>query len=67
MSRPFLDIRGRVSAGGERGLLSIAFDPRYERNRLFYAYYTNGSGNIEIDEFRARSNTRAPASARAVG
>jgi glucose/arabinose dehydrogenase len=59
MGRPFLDIRGRVSAGGERGLLSIAFDPRYERNHLLYAYYTNDRGEIQIDEFRARSNTRA--------
>ncbi len=59
MGRPFLDIRGRVSAGGERGLLSIAFDPRYERNHLLYAYYTNDRGHIQIDEFRARSHTRA--------
>ena len=57
--RPFLDIRGRVSSGGERGLLSIAFDPRYPRNRLFYVYYTNGSGNLEIDEFRASSKAEA--------
>jgi glucose/arabinose dehydrogenase len=57
--RPFLDIRGRVSAGGERGLLSIAFDPGYERNHLLYGYYTNKRGNIQIDEFRARSRTRA--------
>ena len=58
-ARPFLDIRGRVSTGGERGLLSIAFDPHYRRNRLFYAYYTNGAGDIQIDEFRARSNRDA--------
>jgi glucose/arabinose dehydrogenase len=57
--RPFLDIRERVSAGGERGLLSIAFDPGYARNHLMYAYYTNGRGNVQIDEFRARSRTRA--------
>jgi glucose/arabinose dehydrogenase len=57
--RPFLAIRGRVSSGGERGLLSIAFDPHYRRNRLFYAYYTNDSGDIEIDEFRASSDTEA--------
>jgi len=57
--QPFLDIQGRVSSGGERGLLSIAFDPRYGRNRLFYAYYTNAEGNIEIDEFRAASDTDA--------
>jgi glucose/arabinose dehydrogenase len=63
---PFLDISGRVSSGGERGLLSIAFDPRYGRgrNHYLYAYYTNGAGNIEIDEFRAASNTRAPKSSR---
>ncbi|MEK6328639.1 MAG: PQQ-dependent sugar dehydrogenase [Actinomycetota bacterium] len=54
--QPFLDIRARVSTGGERGLLSIAFDPHYRRNGLLYAYYTNRAGNIEIDEFRARTN-----------
>jgi glucose/arabinose dehydrogenase len=62
--RPFLDVKGRVSSGGERGLLSIAFDPRYRRNHLFYAYYTNRHGSIEIDEFRASSNTRARARTR---
>jgi glucose/arabinose dehydrogenase len=66
-AQPFLDIRGRVSSGGERGLLSIAFDPNYARNQRFYAYFTNGSGNIEIDEFRASSNTKAtPGSRRRV-
>ncbi len=29
LGQPFLDIRGRVSTGGERGLLSIAFDPHF--------------------------------------
>jgi glucose/arabinose dehydrogenase len=58
-AKPFLDIRGRVTTQDERGLLSIAFDPRYARNRLLYAYYTNGGGDIEIDEFHARSDIRA--------
>jgi len=58
-SQPFLDISGQVSSGGERGLLSIAFDPHYGRNQRFYAYYTNGGGNIEIDEFRAASSIHA--------
>jgi glucose/arabinose dehydrogenase len=57
--QPFLDIHGRVSTGGERGMLSIAFDPHYPRNRLLYAYYTNRAGNIEIDEFHAGSNRNA--------
>ncbi len=56
----FLDIRGRVSTAGEGGLLSIAFDPRYQANGLFYAYYTtDGSHRIAIDEFRAPSDTDA--------
>src|SRR5688572_14225237 len=38
---PFLDIRNLVSAGGERGLLSIAFHPRYQENGFFYVNYTN--------------------------
>ncbi|MEE8625639.1 MAG: hypothetical protein V3T19_09890, partial [Acidiferrobacterales bacterium] len=29
---PFLDIRDRVSSGGEKGLLSVAFHPRYKNN-----------------------------------
>jgi glucose/arabinose dehydrogenase len=56
---PFLDIRGRVSSGGEQGLLSIAFHPAYRRNHRFYAYYTNRAGNLEIDEFRARNHRDA--------
>jgi glucose/arabinose dehydrogenase len=48
----FLDIRGFVSTGGERGLLSIAFPPDYESSRRFYVYYTDRNGNIEVDHFR---------------
>jgi glucose/arabinose dehydrogenase len=60
----FLDIHGRVSTDGERGLLSMAFDPRYARNRAFYVYYTNRDGNIEVDRFHAKSNSRANAASR---
>ena len=51
---PFLDISGRVVAGGEQGLLGLAFpkgfgaaDPR------FYVYYTAaGAGDQTLSEFR---------------
>jgi glucose/arabinose dehydrogenase len=56
----FLDIRGLVGAGGERGLLSIAFPPDYPRTRRFYAYYTDLDGNIRVDEFRRRSAQQRP-------
>jgi len=44
----FLDLRGRIAAGGERGLLSIAFHPQYTINGRFYIYFTNTSGDIRI-------------------
>jgi len=65
--KPFLDIRGNVSYGGERGLLSVAFPPDYPRSKRFYVYYTDNDGNIRIDEFKRASATRAkPASQRQV-
>jgi glucose/arabinose dehydrogenase len=64
LGHPFLDIRGRVSSGGERGLLSIAFPPDYVRSRRFYVYYTDRQGNIRVDEFRRRTPTRAAAGSR---
>ncbi len=59
LRRPFLDIRGLVAAGGERGLLSIAFPPDYRRSRRFYVYYTDNAGDIRVDELRRKSPTRA--------
>jgi glucose/arabinose dehydrogenase len=48
---PFLNISSLVSTDSERGLLSMAFDPRYASNRRFYVYYTNLSGNIVVARF----------------
>lgn len=59
LGAPFLDIAGLVGFGGERGLLSIAFPPGYERSGRFYVYYTDRQGDIRVDEFRRRSATRA--------
>ena len=56
--RPFLDLRGKVSFEGERGLLSIAFPPDYAKSRRFYVYYTDNAGNIRIDEFKRATPTR---------
>src|SRR5262249_49804036 len=43
----------RVRAGGEQGLLSVAFHPGYAGNHLFYVDYTALNGNTVIAEFRA--------------
>jgi glucose/arabinose dehydrogenase len=55
---PFLDITSLVSAGGERGLLSLAFPPDYSASGRFYVYYTarNPSGAVTIDEFHISGN-----------
>lgn len=51
LAEPFLDIRGRVLDGGERGLLSIAFHPAYAVNGRFFAAYTDNSGTVVIARF----------------
>jgi glucose/arabinose dehydrogenase len=56
---PFLDISGETTTDGERGLLSIAFDPGYQSNGLVYAYFTTNSGNLKISEFGTNSDTDA--------
>jgi glucose/arabinose dehydrogenase len=49
----FLNIKGRVSCCGERGLLSIAF-PDFRRDRRFYVYFTDQSGDIRVVEYRRK-------------
>jgi glucose/arabinose dehydrogenase len=52
----FLDIRSRVRAGGEQGLLGLAFHPSYSINRRFFVYYTRtADGAIVISEYSASS------------
>ena len=62
--QPFLDIRDLVSSGGERGLLSIAFHPRYAKNHLFYVDYTDTDGNTRVVEYRSDGTRAIPSSAR---
>ncbi len=59
LSRPFLDLTGRISSGGERGLLSLAFAPDYARSGRFYVYYTARDGAIRIVEYRRKTRNRA--------
>ena len=48
LETPFLDIRSR---GSERGLLSIAFHPKYAEEGYFYTYYTDPQGNSMVSRF----------------
>jgi glucose/arabinose dehydrogenase len=61
----FLDIRRRVQYLGEQGLLGLAFDPRYERNRRFYVAFTTKTGLNTVERF-VSDGTRALLSSRTV-
>jgi glucose/arabinose dehydrogenase len=51
----FLDIRSVVLAGGERGLLGLAFPPNAASGR-FFVNFTDRSGNTVVARFRRTSN-----------
>lgn len=53
---PFLDLSDRVLAGGERGLLGLAFHPDFARNgRLFVSYTRQPDGATVVAEYRRDS------------
>ena len=63
---PFLDIASKVSIGGERGLLSMAFHPDYATTGFFYVYYTNTSGDIVIERYQVSSDANVANASSAV-
>jgi glucose/arabinose dehydrogenase len=61
LSRPFLDISRLVTAGGEQGLLGMAFAPDYAQSRRFYVHYSDRSGDNRVVEYRSQSDDVADA------
>jgi glucose/arabinose dehydrogenase len=63
-STPFLDLRSVVQAGGEQGLLGLAFHPDYEHNGRFFVFYTakpppNQTANVgsnTLEEYKVSSD-----------
>ncbi len=53
LQTPFLNIAGKIVAGGEQGLLGLAFHPQYSSNGRFFVNYTrNSDGGTVVSEFR---------------
>jgi hypothetical protein len=52
----FLDVTTKIDAGGERGLLSLAFHPQYAANGRFYVYFTNPNGDIRVVRYVVSGN-----------
>jgi glucose/arabinose dehydrogenase len=51
LATPFLDLSSITSDGGERGLLGLAFHPRYATNGHFFVNHTDNAGNTRILRF----------------
>lgn len=56
---PFLDIRDRVQAGGERGLLSVAFHPNYLVNGYLFVNYTDHNSDTVVSRFQVTEDPNA--------
>jgi len=59
----FLDIDGRVTSGGEMGLLGLAFHPNFTGNGFFYVNYTttqNGPRRTAISRYSAQGDQADP-------
>ena len=54
-TQPFLDIRDRVTFGGERGLLGLAFHPDYKTNGFLYLNYVGAGDITNISRFKVNS------------
>ncbi|WP_294309805.1 PQQ-dependent sugar dehydrogenase [uncultured Chryseobacterium sp.] len=55
-STNFLNISSKITYGGERGLLGLAFHPQYPTNGYFFVYYNDTGGNITVARY-TRSST----------
>jgi glucose/arabinose dehydrogenase len=65
---PFLDLQNVVSTGGERGLLALAFHPRYRQNGYFYVLYTDLDSSVVLARYQVSPdpNRADPASGQIV-
>jgi glucose/arabinose dehydrogenase len=60
---PVLDVSGIISAGGEQGLLGMAFSPD---GTFLYVNYTDTNGDTNVAEYRMAGNRADAGSARRV-
>jgi glucose/arabinose dehydrogenase len=51
LGTPFLSLAGSIVAGGEQGLLGLAFPPNYGASGRFYVYFNDPAGNVVVARF----------------
>ena len=52
---PFLNIGDRITSGGERGLLGLAFHPSFPEDPRFFVNYTDLQGDTVVSSFTVPS------------
>ncbi len=60
----FLDLRGQLSSGGERGLLGLAFAPDAVPSRRFFVNFTNLDGHTVVARFTRDAQGRVVTTSR---
>ncbi len=71
LAQPFIDRSRFVDSAGERGLLGIAFDPDFSKNRYVYLYFTRKATESQpvhnrIVRFTAAGNKAVSGSAKLI-
>ena len=59
---PLFDISDRISAGGERGLLGLAFHPDFATDPRVFVDYTDRAGNTVVSSFTVTDGERVDTS-----
>jgi glucose/arabinose dehydrogenase/regulation of enolase protein 1 (concanavalin A-like superfamily) len=64
VATPFLTVpSGKVTTGGERGMLGLVFHPNYSSNRYFYVTYTDTANALKVARYTrdaTNANTADP-------
>lgn len=64
-SNPFLNLGNIIATDSEQGLLGLAFDPQFKKNRRFFVCYTRkGDGAVIVSSFLASRTNRNVADSR---
>lgn len=56
LGKPLLNISKKTTVDAERGLLSIAFSPKFAKDRKLYANYTDKDGHTRIAEYKVKKD-----------
>jgi glucose/arabinose dehydrogenase len=63
-AQPFADVTAKISSGGERGLLSLAFNPAYKRNHIVYLSFTDPKGDSRVVRYKTDGTKILPKTAK---